>query len=31
MMALTTASATGGVIKVEKALEIYKTYPSVLD
>ena len=31
MMALTTASATGGVIKVEKALEIYKEYPSVLD
>ncbi len=31
MMALTTVSATGGVIQVEKALEIYKTYPAITE
>ena len=31
MMALTTASATGGVIQVEKAIEKYKTLPALTE
>ena len=31
MMALTTASATGGVIQVDKAIEKYKTFPPLTE